>query len=361
MENKKSIVKIQNFGRKIILKNIQKELLSSPLFQVETKSFAQLRKLQRDMRVKGLMLRLCSLMKLSSQELRLLEMGIVISFHPTNLFGDDKKKWHPQDEMMFKHCEILLVNLVEERDQAKLKSFLKQYLEIFKRWKEGDKQRTIEGIVISYHHRAEHMEKVRDDEIEENQKRLMLETLNQQLESLVKSLKMIEPNFPVETLKVSHKKMFEMYKKGWEKQFNNVRDVVLDSFKKHLKESINRGEYNILRNELVGISERLLVLCPKKIYTGMKKKFSRENIESIFYEENALESEGLVKMLLLLIDTSILFDSAENDKKNKEWKNKLLLQFGNLKENLPEILITINQQIDNIINQIKKLASKNKL
>ena len=93
----------------------------------------------------------------------------------------------------------------------------------------------------------------------------------------------------------------------------------------------------------------------------MKEKFSRENIESIFYEENTLESEKLIKMLLLLIDTSILFDSAENDKKNGEWKNKLLLQFGNLKENLPEILITINQQIDNIINQIKKLASKNKL
>ena len=358
MENKKSIVKLQKFWRKILLNKLQKDLRSCPLFIVETKSFAQLRKLQRDERVKGLMLKLQSLMRLKSQELRVLEMGIVISWHPKNLFGDDKSKWHPQDEMMLRHCEMLLVNLVEERDPEKLKSFLRQYLEIFNKWKEGDKQRTIEGIVISYHHRAEHLEKVRGDSIDEEQKKLMIKALNQQLEDLVKSLTMIDPNFPITTLKVSHKKMFEMYKKGWEEQFNNIRDVVLDSFEKHLKESIKKGEYSILRNELVGLSERLLVLCPKKIYKDMSEKLSRNVIESIFYEDKPLESESLIKMLLLLIDTSIIFDCSENDKKNEIWKQNLLVKFGDLKENLPEILITINQQIDSIINQIKKLAVK---
>jgi hypothetical protein len=301
--------------------------------------------------------RLRSVMRLGLKDLRVLEMGIVLAWHPTNLFGGDKSKWHPQDELMFKHAEILLVNLVNEEDPTKLKLFLGQFVNIFNKWKEGDKQRTIEGIVISYHHRAEHIEKIKKDNIEPEQKLLMIKTLNGQLDSLIKSLKMIDPSFPISMLKDSHEKMFNMYKKGWENQFNNIRNVVLDSFKKHLLESIKKGEYSVIRNELVGISERLLVLCPKKIYKSMASKLSNEKIEEIFQNEDVLDSSDILEMLLLLIDTSIMFDCIDNDEKNGKWKLELIEKCSNLRDNLPEILISINQQIDSIIRQVRELAS----
>lgn len=357
MENIKSIEIIQNFGRKILLKFFQKKLKSSPLFIIETKSFAQLRKIQRNSVVKSAIDNLIKLLSLNNNDLKIIEMGIMIAWHPTNLFGDDKSKWHPQDEMMFKHSEILLVNLVNENEPKKLKSFLYQFINIFKKWKEGDKQRTIEGIVISYHHRAKHIEKIKNENIDEEQKLIMIKTLNEQLNSLITSLKMIDPNFPVLILKEKHEKMFNMYKKSWEKQFNNIRNIVLDSFTTHLLESINKGEYSIIRNELVGISERLLVLCPKKIYKSISSKLNREKIDKLFQNNNVLDSGEILEILLLLIDTVIIFDSVDNDIDNNKWKIELLEKLSNLKKYLPEILISINQHIDNIIKQIKYLSS----
>lgn len=360
MENKKYIEILENFGKRIVLKNLQLKIKLCPLFIVETKSFAQLRKVQRDIGVKKLMNRLINILDLGNNILRVIEMGIMIAWHPSNLFGDDKSKWHPQDELMFKHSEILLVNLICESNPKKLKSFLKQYVNIFNKWKEGDKQRTIEGIIISYHHRMEHIKKIKNSEIDESEKISMIKTINEQLENLIKSLKMIDSSFPVAMLKDSHEKLFEIYKKSWESQFNNVRNVVMDSFKKYLLESIKKGEYSILRNEFVGITNRLLALCPKKIYKSMEKKLSSENIENIFINENSLESSEILEMILLIIDTTIIFDSPNNDENNQKWKIELIQKCTNLKENLPEILISINQHIDSIINQIKELAKNNK-
>ena len=356
MEKSKYVNVIQNFGRKIILNNIQKKFLKSSLFTVETKSFAQLRKVQRDNQVKGLMESVKSLCKLSDKDLRIIEMGIVIAYHPSNLFGDDKSKWHPQDEMMHKHCEFLLVNLLEQKNPTNLKIFFEQFIKVFKTWKEGDKNRTIEAILISYNYRAEHLEKIKsNDKVESEQKLLMIKELNQQLESLIKSLLMIDKNFPINLLKENHKKLFETYKKGWEGQFNNIRNVVLDSYKKHLLDSINNGNLGIIRNEIVAISERIIKLSPKKIVKSLSEKLSKSKIDSIFYDD-IFSSKEFIQLLLLLVNTTIIFDSIDNDKKNIEWKENILNKMDNLKENLPTILLEINYHLDDIINQIKKLA-----
>ena len=358
MENKKPIEIIQNFGRKILLKNIQKEIKSSPLFIVETKSFAQLRRVQRDPKVKMLMNKLKSLIRLSDNDIRVIEMGIMIAWHPNNIFGE-KSKWHPLDDNMHQHSNFLLINLIEQNNPKLLKSFLHQYVNIFKKWKEGDKQRTIEGIIISYHHRAEHLEKIKnDDTIENEQKLLMIKTINNQMESLTKSLLMIDKDFPINMLKESHNELFETYKKGWENTFNNIRNVVVDSYRKHLVESLNKGDYSIIRNEINAISNRLLELSPKKILKSLQSKMNLQIIDNIFMDELPLESTELLKYLLLLIDTTIIFDSEDNDQKNQEWKNLMINKMNDLKENLPEILLSINKNIDSIINKLKELVKK---
>lgn len=357
MEYNKSLKIIQDFGKLCNLKNIQKNLNSSLLYKLETKSFAQLRKIQREPEIKELMKKLKNLLKLSDQDLRIIEMGIVMAWHPTNLFGQDKNKWHPQDNLMHQHCEFLIVNLVNLHNIKSLKFFLLQFIKIFNQWKEGDKHRTIEGIIISYYHRAEHIKKVKnDDKLTEIEKNLILETLNYQLNDLIKSLLMIDKNFPVDMLKDNHQKLFETYKKGWEYQFNNIRSVVVDSYLKHLKESIINGNYSNIRNEILAISNRLFSISPKKIIKSLKNKLSQENIDNIFSDDNPLQSVKLIKLLMLLIDTSIIFDSIDNDTKNQEWRNEIINKLEDLNENLPIILIEINKKIDDIINQIKNLS-----
>lgn len=355
MENKKSIEIIQNFGRKILLKKYQKDLKSSALFIVESKSFAQLRRILRDENVKNIMSKIKSLLMLNNNDIRIIEMGIMLAWHPNNIFGD-RDKWHPQDENMYEHCNFLLINLIEQNNPKYLKIFLNQFISIFKKWKEGDKERTIEGIVISYHHRAEHLEKIKnDDNLENEQKLLMIKTINSQMNSLIKSLLMIDKTFPIEMLKESHKELFEKYKKGWENTFNNIRSVVLDSFKSHLKNSIQNGNFSIIRNEIFGISNRLLELAPRKIIKSLNEKLNENVIDNIFMEENPLESNLLLEYLLLLIDTTIIFDSEENDDKNNEWKNLMIHKMTSLDKNLPEILLSINKNIDNIINKLKEI------
>lgn len=357
MEDKK-IRKIQKFGKNILLKKLQDELKVSSLYTVETKSFAQFRKVQRSEDNINLMKRFQKLFRLEYSDLKVIDVGLLISQHPTNLFGDNVKQWHPHDDLMYKQSEILMINLIELDDYEKLKSFLEQYINNFKKWKEGDKHRTMEGIIISFHYRMEHLEKIRDnDKLNKEQKILMIKELNQQLASLKKSLGMIDPKFPISALETQHNELFEKYKKGWTETFDKVKDVVLESYQNHLIKSIDNGDYSIIQQEFVAISNRILSICPRKILVSLTSKINDTQINKVF-EDFSLTNKDLINLLLLYIDTVIMFDAPINDEGNKIWKEELITLFNlELNEAIPHIIIKINQKIDFIINQMKKITN----
>ena len=75
-------------------------------------------------------------------------------------------------------------------------------------WLEGDKNRTMESIIISYKHRMDHIEKINTDEkLDANQKLDMVNELNRQAKDLMKSIKMLDSSFDVA---------------NFEKNYNNI-------------------------------------------------------------------------------------------------------------------------------------------
>lgn len=360
MEEIKFIKTLQYFGKNILLKNIQKNLKVSSLYIVNTKSFAQFRKLQREENNIELMKKIQSLFNLEIKELKVLEIGLLVFNHPNNLFGDDINKWHPQDNLIYEHSKILFVNLINLNDFKRLKLFLEQYIEIFQKWKLGDKNRTMEGIIISYHYRKEHLNKINNaNNLDKLQKNNMKEQLEKQLVSLKKSLGLIDPEFPISALENNHKELFDKYKEGWTETFDKVKNVVLESYLKHLKYGIDSGNYSVIQNELLGISKRLLAISPKKIIVSLSKKMNEDVINEIF-EDFSFSNSNLLNLLLLYIDTVIVFDAPINDEDNKKWKEELLLLLKlDINEGLPEIIIRINKKIDFIMNQMQRLVNDN--
>lgn len=347
----KHIIILQNFGKNIVLKNIQKKLELSCLYTVKTQSFAQLRKIQRDINVKEIFRKIASLFKLSEQDTRILEMGVLISYHPENLFGNDRKQWHKDDKYIKDLSDFLILNLVELNSYKNLKIFLENYIIEFKKWKQNDKFRTIEGIIISYHFRKEHLNKVINDNLDKNQKNEIIKTLNHQLQHLEKSILMIQPNFPICILQNEHEKIYQQYRNGWINTIEQIQSIVLKSFHDKLKHDLIKGNYLTIKNELISITNRLLLISPKKLKKSLEYKFN--DINSIF-QNSQINSTTLINFLTFIIDTIIIFDSSSNDKNNKIWKYNMTLLFkNNINDFLPNFLISLNQKIDEIIWKIK--------
>lgn len=347
------IIILQNFGRNIVLKNIQKKLKLSCLYTVKTQSFVQLRKIQKDIKVKEIFKKFISLFKLSEQEIRILEMGILISYHPENLFGNDRKKWHKEEKNIKDLSDFLILNLVELNSYKNLKIFLESYIIEFKKWKKNDKFRTIEGIIISYHFRKEHLDKVINDNLDKNQKKEIIKTLNHQLNHLEKSILMIQPNFPISILQNEHDKLYQQYRNGWITTIEQIQSIVLKSFHDKLKHDLIKGNYLTIKNELISITNRLLLISPKKIKKSLEFKFNDINF---IFENSQINSTTLINFLTFIIDTIIIFDSPSNDKNNKIWKYNMTLLFkNNINDFLPNFLISLNQKIDEIICKIKSI------
>lgn len=350
MKNNKLYLLIKNY----LLDKYQRKINNSALYQIKTNSFAQFRKIQRNSKIKKYMRKLKVILELSDKELRILEMGLVIKWHPENLFGNDKSKWHPYDELIYNQCNILVVNLIS-LDIIKLKLFLTQYIKNFLQWKEGDKNRTIEGIITSYHYRSVHLDKIKnDDNLNNEEKILVIKTLNQELESLIKSLKMIDKNFPINYLKTNHQKLKELYQQNWIDKYNEIKEIVINSYSKYLKEEFTKGNNLCIKNEIESICQKILTISPKNILSSLSNKLSSNKINNIFDNEKYLTSSEFITLLLLIIDTIIVFDSPDNDSNNYQWKIDLIEKMENLLNNLPSIIIDINKKLDEIHFKIKQ-------
>jgi len=347
---KENILKIQKFLRNCLLKKRKKLLLSSKLFTVKSTSFYKLRKLQKDN--KTVLYNFLDLFKLTLPQKRTIEMGMTLAIHPESMFGENENEWSQYEKNIIFFSNLLLANIINSLSYNKLYHFIKEYLLIFNEWKKYDYQQTIRGIIISYHYRQEHLDKVRNNEEMDNEQKLnSIKQLNQQISHLEQSLLMMDKNFDLDNLRKNHQKIFNQYVSIEKQTINTLSKAYLD----FLIENCNNDEWTPLFNEIISTQNRLLELVPKKRKQSIKNKFDsyQDNISQI---SNQIWSEPLLEMFLFMIDLIINLDAPINDEKNQQWKiDTLSLVEKPFIEGISNLLININQKIDSIHLLIKNL------
>ena len=151
--NRNNIIKIQRYFRVYLLK---KNLIKLKNFKLnESKNFGDLTILLRNKKIINQMNNvLKSFDKFSCIPLNakpnIILLAYLIKKYPNDVIGENKDR-HPLDKEILKNS-IKLVSIFENYKELNyhicisINNFIKQYCELFKVWKNEDKNRTIQNI-----------------------------------------------------------------------------------------------------------------------------------------------------------------------------------------------------------------------
>lgn len=359
--NRNNIIKIQRYYR---LYSLKKNLIKLKEFKLsQTKNFGELSVLLRNKQViQQMSLVIKSFNNFSCIKLNIKPQVILLAYlvkkFPVDVIGKNKDR-HPIDKELLKNS-IKLVFLFENIADLNyyicisINKFIKNFSELFTFWKNMDKNRTIQNIIISYHNRRDHLEYLKTEEMNEEQKDKMKISLNNECKVLISQIKTIDPKFDIEYLQNNHKELYLNIEKTMTEIYNKISINFKKAFIETYKNDLNNNEYNNIINFINETNERFLLITPKKFQLSIKNKILSYNFTNII--QNNKWNNYIIDYLTFLIDSVIVYSCKEDDENNKIWKNDMkILMSSNYKENLPLILLEINNKIDIIIEQIKKL------
>ena len=280
------------------------------------------------------------------------------------ILGAEKNR-HPQDKVVISWGENLVDlfnNLAVDNYSTFINfgKFLVNYEKIINEWLKNDKNRTIESIVISYKNMRDTIEEINKTEnskMAREQKKNVIYEINNQIKQLLNSLRILDKDFDIKYLKENYQQVYDNLEKGYEKILSGLAISVKKAFLNKITEDLKKGELKSLVFNFIEIGERLIEICPKKFKKTFSKKFSQEHITDIFYDQDWNEQNKV--FLLLILDTIILFDSKENEKNNFEFKNTIsILTLNKFIDNIPKIILMINEKIDDLVRLIMKLTNE---
>ena len=271
-----------------------------------------------------------------------------------------EKDLHQADKDLLKWCK----EIVERLNQGGINNFeqhmlLRNFHIIFKNWKEMDKHRTIEKIIISYNNRNEHLKALEsDDKIDETQRQESIKEIKRQMKEMIKDIKMIDPKFDVNYLENNIELVYQRMKEGWMKITNTLGNTMKKAYHDLVKESLQKGELKPSFDLLMEICKRLLVICPEKRKDSLKEKMSESVLMNLMAAGDW--TSELVEFLKFLTDLIILLGASVDDDENLEWKNATNLYYNlEFKVVLPQFLIEMQEKIDRIYQLIALYSEAN--
>lgn len=269
------------------------------------------------------------------------------------------KNRHPADIYMFQ-WSLKLVKIFCKTDNnyndcKLLVSYLENYKNIFENWKTIDKNRTIQNIIVSYYHRQEHLEKIRNEGMNKELKDNIIKELIKESEDLLKNIIIIDKDFDIENLKINYKKIYEEIQSSMKKIYSSISrqfkrvylEITIDEYKK--------GNNKNLHNLILDTNSRILKLCPQKYKESITQKLNKYD-----YIDIILNKKSVVKDYLeFLIDTILALSAPQDDNDNRKWKHNTLMLLEKLSRKyciiVPTVLIEVNNKLDYIFDQINSL------
>lgn len=366
MEN--SIIKIQRFYRQNRLNNLFKNYLkyvSKETKYYEFKDYCILLKKRELINIVNDII--ITMSKLTGIEInvnpRVLLVSNLICNFPDELIGGVKDR-HPVDILIYDWSKKLveIFNANENIYKYKLLSnYINNFNLIFNDWKKHDKNRTIQNIIVSFHNRKTHIEKLEKEELNMEQKIKIINSLNNECKELIKSIQLIDPSFDVEYLKVNHKLIYENFTQSIIKIYSSISSNYKKAYNDIIIQEFKDGNSEIIIKLINDTNDRILNLCNDNVKSRIEEKIkdyvSHTNLNRIFINGDYSE---LINYFKFIIDTVIVFSSVEEDHDNliwkEEWTNRLNLSFSdNYYQVIPSLLIEINSKIDIIIDKINYL------
>ena len=257
-----------------------------------------------------------------------------------------------------------IVNLRKNLSEHNLVILFNNFQIIFDQWKDYDKSKLIESILISFNNRCEHIEKIKngnDDTIFKDlnmeSKEEMLKVLEEQKDDLLKQIKLTDPSLDIDYIKENSHSIIEQMTKSYEIINNEVAATMKKAFYDMLCDEIESSNMLPIFDLMKDINNRLLIIVPQKNKSSFDKKFDTNKVIDML--TSCEWSEELINHISFMIDTIFVLGAPCDDKEMKEWKNYIMsLTKDNFSKNLPLILVQIQEKIDRIFYLLKELSEK---
>ena len=244
----------------------------------------------------------------------------------------------------------------ENLNLKKFHIFISNYNELFKNWKELDKNRTIERIIVSYYNRIEHIKLIKEQNIDTSQESIL--ELENQCVTLLSSVKFIDPDFDVKYFLENYELVYDNLVKGYDNILQSINKNFEKAYLDFLINEFSNGNIKIILDNIKEINKKIELLYDKN-----KDYFIENSILKINYTELLLENKWSPELsnYFIFIFTNIINLSAPiDDKDNLICFEELKIQVINedFPTSLCKCIILINQKIDLINMRLKNLKSK---
>lgn len=289
---------------------------------------------------------------------RILITAYMITFYPDELLGVEK---HQMDKSILEWSEEVVkrINLLEESKEIdKLWLLLNNYQVIFNQWKESDKSRMIESIIISYYNRCKHIEKINaDKKISMEEKKIIISELERMKVEVLGNVKFFDPNFDVENFKENYELIYEGLQKSYEEISGQIANTMKKAYFDMLKEELSTGNVLPIAEVMTEISKRILILVPEKRRESFSQKINVEVIVELLCDK--AWTKELKEYLKFICESVFVLGAPGDDEMNKSWLEEVSgLMNDNYNTNLPLILIQIEEKLDRIFQLISDIDNK---
>ena len=279
----------------------------------------------------------------------------IMNYFPNEILGSSENK-HPIDVNLMNLANNMLTSI----DSGKINAIwdsMRDFNIASLQWFEMDKERSIEQMIISYHNRSKHLDYIKEKQMDFAQQMDVVKEVERERTTIINCIKQIDNNFDVEFLKENYEKISSHITKSREEISKTLATNMKRAYFNMLYNDISNGEMMSTFNELKAIAERLLAICPPKRLESFKKKFTDDVLLNLLSEPCFTDS--LIGHINMIVDYITIMDAQVNDEANKEWKqhiNKLMITNipNEYNENLPRILIEIEEHLDSLIDNIMK-------
>lgn len=257
----------------------------------------------------------------------------------------NKGNRHFTDNMIINWSKKLL-----KYDITDIINTIKNYSIFCNKWLEVDKNRQIEQMIISYNNGMKYIKVMKERKEENKVKRTELE-----MKMILKNLKMIDKNFDIKYFEENYEKVYIGMTKGYTNMINAISNNIYKAYYNNMVEDLYNKEIKYVYKNMIELKDRFIKIVPNKFKTSISNKLNNYDIMSILLLFDW--SKEIKELFLLMLDSIIMFDSVNEEKKNIEWKNKMvLLMKTDFNEALPSIILMINQKLDKLENAIRKFS-----
>jgi hypothetical protein len=273
--------------------------------------------------------------------------AIMIYNFPDGLLGNIKER-HPIDTILLDNINALVNSLFDIKiysDVIKLINHTTVFEELFNEWKNIDRNRTIQNIIISYKHRQDHIKHINDTNTSDDSEIIL--KLKQECDIMLKTISTIDSTYNIDYVKNNYNEIYDTINITTHKIENKIKSNFQKAYIDYLVyEFSNNNDLDIIKKLILETNDRIILCVPNSIKNSIKNKLNNYDYNNLLLENEW--SNDLVNYFKFIIDTIFCCD-----KKNLFDIDiiKILYKMvgNNFHHNIPYILVNINMLIDIII------------